>query len=107
MSSFLPGTSGLQTHYSYAVQVSRWTRVLTLVRHSCNVLGMTTTLSKAAQEALLSTRSNRQGETVPKTTDVVVISELSSEGLIGPGNGLTRRGTIVRERLFDQIMDLF
>lgn len=58
-----------------------------------------TQISEAAKSALLSTGTNRQGAkpTHPMTADVK--AELVTEGLIGTGGGLTRRGTIAREKL--------
>ncbi len=58
-----------------------------------------TQISEAAQTALLSTGTNRQGAkpTHPMTEDVRL--ELQDAGLIGAGLGLTRTGTIAREKL--------
>ena len=57
-----------------------------------------TNLSEAARNALLSTDSHRQGA-VPMTSDEGALAELRTVGLTGSGGGLTRKGTIVRERL--------
>ncbi len=54
-------------------------------------------LSEAAESALIAAKCNRQGTVV--TADAVVITELFDQGLVGAGDGLTRKGTIARERL--------
>lgn len=56
-----------------------------------------TKLSDAATTALVNTGTNRQGEVVQGSA--AVLDELFGAGLVGQGNGLTRRGTIARERL--------
>lgn len=60
-------------------------------------------LSEAAKSALINT-TGRQGAEVK--ADVLVISELAQADLIGPENGLTRKGTIARERAVRQAEDL-
>lgn len=62
-------------------------------------------LTKAAREALIAVGTRRQGATINTVTPGPVADELRNAGLIGPGNGLTRRGTIVRERLLDAALD--
>ena len=60
---------------------------------------ITETLSPQARTALLSVGTNRQGAT-PRQRDAgpEVMWELEAAGLIGPGGGLTRKGSIVRQR---------
>lgn len=60
-----------------------------------------TNLSEAAQIALLSATCNRQGANVTESGRCTgaAASELRIRGLIGMQGGLTRKGTIVRERL--------
>lgn len=59
---------------------------------------MITSLSSAAIQALIDVGTNRQGATISARTANVVVKELRVAGLIGDGMGLTRRGTIARER---------
>lgn len=54
-------------------------------------------LSPAAQSALLSTGTNRQGAKPTHRMTEEVRLELQDLGLIGEGLGLTRKGTIQRE----------
>jgi hypothetical protein len=63
----------------------------------------------AARSALLSARSSRQGEVPAAGCTTEALSELSRLGLIGPGGGLTRSGSIMRDKILDQQMtgDLF
>ena len=56
-------------------------------------------LSKAAEDALLAADSNRQGARVK--ADLQIEWELLDAELIGKGGGLTRRGTIARQRVLD------
>lgn len=60
-------------------------------------------LTQQAQTALINVGTNRQGATIPTTTPIEAQGELWVAGLIGRGNpgGLTRKGTIVRQRLVD------
>ena len=60
-------------------------------------------LTEAAKTALITARSRRQGAKV--TADPVVVTELFDRGLVGPGDGLTRTGTIVRQRLLREAED--
>lgn len=62
-------------------------------------------LSEAARTALMDVGTNRQGATIPTTTAVAVRRELGDAGLIGRTCGLTRKGTIVRERLMDAALE--
>lgn len=59
----------------------------------------TANLSAAAQSALLSTGTNRQGAKPTHPMTPAVKAELVDAGLLGTGGGLTRSGTIARERL--------
>lgn len=60
---------------------------------------MTANISEAAKSILISTGTSRQGATPTHPMTPAVKAELEREGLIGPGGGLTRRGTIVRDRV--------
>jgi len=53
--------------------------------------------------ALWTANSNRQGETVQAIASVR--REMQEIGLIGPGGGLTRSGSIARERLVNAAQD--
>lgn len=63
---------------------------------------MTTNLTEAAKSALINA-SARQGSQVK--ADTAVAGELAAAGLIGTQDGLTRKGTIVRERLVNAALD--
>lgn len=63
------------------------------------------TLSTGAIKALVAVGTCRQGAAVNSITDKVVVAELQAAGLIGVGLGLTRRGTIVRQRLVQDALD--
>lgn len=63
-------------------------------------------LTVAAQEALITAGTNRQGATISHITDRATVMELQLLGLIGEGRGLTRKGTIVRQRLMDAAMEM-
>lgn len=60
-------------------------------------------LSAAATEALINAGTNRQGAVAQGTS--VALNELWNAGLIGPGNGLTRRGTIIREKVMTAALE--
>lgn len=60
-------------------------------------------MSEVAKVALINAASNRQGAKV--TADPVVVTELFDLGLVGIGDGLTRKGTIARERLVTAVLD--
>lgn len=62
-------------------------------------------LTEAATQALLSTDTNRQGATPRGRVTEDTLKELRLVGLLGRGGGLTRRGTIVRQRLLDARLD--
>ena len=55
-------------------------------------------MSAAAKSELINHITARQGSTV-LTDNIAVEDELRDLGLIGPGAGLTRKGSIARERL--------
>lgn len=60
-------------------------------------------LSPAASAALVNAGSNRQGADVPATPEV--LNELWAAGLIGAGNGLTRAGSIYRQKMMTRLLD--
>lgn len=60
-------------------------------------------MSEAAKTALLNAGTNRQGAKVIGGT--AAVQELVNAGLIGEGRGLTRKGTIARQRVQDAAMD--
>ena len=62
-------------------------------------------LTEDARQALLSTDTNRQGATPRGRVAEDTLKELKLAGLLGRGGGLTRRGTIVRQRLMDARLD--
>lgn len=64
----------------------------------------TKALSKEALSALMSTGTNRQGA-VPTFMTEEVREELVAAGMLGPGGGLTRSGSIAREKEADRLMD--
>ena len=66
----------------------------------------TTNLSDDAMQALISVGTNRQGAKVRLTWQQVSTErELRDAGLIGPSNGLTRTGAILRERIVNAAME--
>ena len=62
-------------------------------------------LSAAAQEALLSCGTNRQGAKPAPRTPREALEELRDLGFLGDGWGLTRRGTIKRQILSEDQLD--
>lgn len=62
-------------------------------------------MSPAARAALISVKSNRQGDTPPPTTPVAVIHELTALGILGRAGGLTRKGSGKRQLLMDDVMN--
>lgn len=60
-------------------------------------------LTPEAKKALLAALSSRQGERVLGAA--AVLDELHLLGLVGPQDGLTRSGSIVRDRLFTAMLD--
>lgn len=61
-------------------------------------------LTAKAIKALINANGSHQGAEVPVTT-LAAEFELQDAGLIGKGNGLTRKGTIVRERLVNAALE--
>ena len=61
-------------------------------------------LSEAAAKELVAIGTNRQGAT-NRRIPAEVIAELQDAKLIGPGFGLTRKGTITRQRIMDSVLD--
>lgn len=59
-----------------------------------------TQISQAAKDALINAGTNRQGAKVQGSAEA--LAELAVAGLIGPEHGLTRKGTIARERAEDE-----
>jgi hypothetical protein len=62
-------------------------------------------LSDQAKRVLINCGTHRQGTAINPRTPEPVLQELIDLGLIGPGHGLTRRGSIAQERVMDEIMD--
>lgn len=60
-------------------------------------------MSEAARSVLINIGTHRQGATAP-TFNQDALAELEYLGYIGKGQGLTRKGSIVRERLVDEAM---
>lgn len=60
---------------------------------------MTVQLSTTAKTVLLSAGTNRQGARTYPLENQAVRQELLSAGLIGDNDGLTRKGTIAREKI--------
>lgn len=63
-------------------------------------------LSADAVKTLLAVGTHRQGAKIWSRTPAATVTELQNLGLIGDGLGLTRKGTIVYDRLLDTAMDL-
>lgn len=61
------------------------------------------TMSEQAKSALINTQSSKQGS-VPQGSREV-FEELRSAGLVGIQGGLTRKGTIERERIVNATLD--
>jgi hypothetical protein len=59
-------------------------------------------MSTAARTALMNIGTMRQGSTCGPATPREVIAELKSLGYLGAGGGLTRKGSIQRQRIADQ-----
>ena len=63
-------------------------------------------LSDRARIALVNTGTNREGARVPVTpSESMVWAELTGAGFVGLTGGLTRAGSIARERYMNQLMD--
>lgn len=60
-------------------------------------------MSEAAEKALINVGTNRQGAVV--SAPMMVQWELENAGIIGRGTGLTRKGTIERERIMNAELD--
>lgn len=65
----------------------------------------TNELSAEALTALMNTGTNRQGSAVPIARNSGVWAELEAAGMIRSGGGLTRAGSIARERRVNQLLD--
>lgn len=63
-----------------------------------------TNLSDEARSALFSTKSGAQGTKVTAAS-LPTLQELRGKGLIGLSGGLTMRGSIVRDRVWDEELD--
>lgn len=59
-------------------------------------------MSTAARTALMNIGTMRQGSTCGPAAPSAVISELKSLGFLGDGGGLTRKGSIKRQRIADE-----
>lgn len=66
---------------------------------------MTVKLSDAARAALMNAPCSRQGATIPASTHGPVVAELRNAGLVGAYGGLTRAGTVERDRAVTALMD--
>lgn len=66
---------------------------------------MTNNLTPEALTALANVGTNRQGAEIHPYTATEVRRELQVAGLIGPFGGLTRKGSIVRQRHMDALLD--
>jgi hypothetical protein len=62
-------------------------------------------ITTAGATALVDCGTNRQGTPIPACTATEVRQELERAGLIGPGGGLTRTGTVYRQRLMDEVLE--
>lgn len=60
-------------------------------------------MSPAARTALINIGTNRQGATATGSPEA--LHELTKLGLIGPGNGLTRCGTIERQLMMEDLLE--
>jgi hypothetical protein len=66
---------------------------------------MTSTLTPGARIALVGCGSHRPGTSLPAGTPATVVIELHTAGLIGPSQGLTSKGAMVRARIIDDALD--
>lgn len=62
-------------------------------------------LSRGALSVLMSTCTNRQGAVPQAWAGDEVWAELEEAGMVGPGRGLTRAGSIARQRERDRLLD--
>lgn len=67
---------------------------------------MTPQMTAAVRTALTSAGSSAIGTPIPRTTDPLVRDHLEKLGLIGSQGGLTRTGSIFRERYVEEDLDL-
>lgn len=63
------------------------------------------TLSETARKALIDIGTNRQGAMVSVGTSDAIIAELMGKNMISTGYGLTRAGSIERQRLYSEALD--
>lgn len=62
-------------------------------------------MTASARTALVDIGTNRQGSTPGPLTPEAVLKELFELGLIGKGHGLTRKGSIKREMIVEELFD--
>lgn len=62
-------------------------------------------LSREALTALMNVGTSRQGSAVPVARGGELFNELKAAGMIRNGGGLTRAGSIARERHANQLLD--
>lgn len=62
-------------------------------------------LTTDARDALINAASGRQGAKVPGSSPVDAVQELTCAGLIGVNHGLTRKGTVIRQRILNSLLD--
>jgi len=62
-------------------------------------------MSTAARAALITIGTRNYGQTTAPITASDVIAELKNLGYLGPKGGLTRKGSIKRERIMNAIFD--
>lgn len=67
---------------------------------------MTAEMTTALRTALINAGSSAIGATIPRSTPANVREHLMDLGLIGSLGGLTRTGSIFRERYVTQDLDL-
>lgn len=61
-------------------------------------------MTASARTALINIGTRRQGSTL-SAADRTALDELQSLGLVGKGGGLTRKGSIKREALYDALLE--
>lgn len=62
-------------------------------------------MSEKARAALIDIGTRCQGQTPPPITDAAIREELATLGYLGKRHGLTRRGSIIRERILNAEME--
>lgn len=62
-------------------------------------------LSAQARGALANVGTSRQGAVLSAGVSALVRTELSVAGMIGQGGGLTRTGSIMRDRIMTAMLD--